>query len=158
MKRLMRTTCALTGAFLVGFAVSRAGDKDIRFSDLPEMVRQSVERLFPGGDIDWAKEEEEDDEHIYKVRLHRQPDGRDAVLEVAKDGEVLEIDQDIGESEIPEAVRRAVEKAFPRSRVTHAEKETEMDIKYRVDIEKGDKKRRLNITRRGRILEIEKKR
>jgi hypothetical protein len=140
------------------FAGSLAGDRDLSASELPEAVRSAIERAYPGAEFTRAEEIEDDDEQLYRVRLRMGPDQRDIRLEVSPAAEILDIDEEIPESELPQRVQRAVSKAFPRHKVRHAEKEIEFEIVYRVDITSGNHHRELKISRRGRILEIEEKR
>ena len=64
------------------------------------------------------------------------------------------MDEDLEQHEIPDHVQHALRKVFPDASITHAEKETRMEIVYQLDIEQNGTKHEVVISRRGRISEV----
>ena len=142
---------AILSGFLMGVS---AGDDRER---LTEAAKATLQRFFPAAEVEDVDEREKDDEPIWVVRLHEGEDKRDILVELARDGQILEIDEDVRVEALPERVQRAVKKAFPKAKIERAEMETEMEIHYRVDISEGNKDKRVKVRRSGRIFEIEKR-
>lgn len=146
----MVCVATLMSGFLLGVS---AGNSE----RLTGAAKATLAKLYPGAEIDDIDEREKDDEDIFVVRVHDGPEKRDVLIELARDGQILEIDEDVSLQNLPERVIRAVNKAFPKAKMERAEMETEMDISYRVDISEGHRKKRVKLWRSGRIAEIEKR-
>lgn len=149
-------TLAVGGIAFWSTAGGREGS--IPMADLPEAVVKAVQNAFPEGKWTKVRQRDDDDELIYVVELAKSPTSRSATLQLSNSGQLLEIDEEISTNDLPERVLRAVSKAFPGGTIDQAEQESEMEIIYRVQLTTHGKKREVKLTRKGRILEIEKKR
>lgn len=141
---------AVFAGFLIG---ANAGGKDR--SQLPQAVIGAIERVFPNATVAEVDDDEDDGERIFFVRLDEPPEKRNVLVEVTRDGQLLEIDEYLRVDQLPERIEKAVKKAFPKAEVRKVEKETEMKIVYRVEVNEGNRTRRLKLSRMGRILELE---
>lgn len=141
-------------AVLLGFFIgANAGGNDR--SKLSAPVAAAIERFFPKASVTDVDDEKDNGEEILFVRLSQAPGERNVVVEITRDAEVLEIDEDLHVDQLPDRVNRSVKKAFPKGRIRKVQKETEMNIIYRVEVIEGSRTLRLKLSRSGRILELE---
>ena len=122
---------------------------------MPESVNRAVQRVAPEADIVRVKDDEEEGERTYEVRLKRRTDGRDIDVEVFAHGQVRDIDESIGRDEVPDRVWKAVQRAFPKGVFKEANKVSEIRVTYRIEVAVDGKRRDLKISPRGKILDIE---
>lgn len=82
----------LTGIFFCAWltlGVAMAGEP-VELAALPKPVIESIERALPGAKLLRAEKDTEDGKPVYEVRVtHR---GKTKEVELAPDGEILEID------------------------------------------------------------------
>ena len=149
-----RTVIIWAVLLLSGFLLGATAANSDR---LTAAAKATLDKFYPDAAIDDIDDREKDDEDIYVVRLKEGAEKRNVLVEVARDGQILEIDEEVKLEDLPERVQRGLKKAFPKSKLERAEMETEMEISYRVDISEGHKKRLVKLRRSGRIFEIEKR-
>ena len=147
----------LLGVFLCSQAFVlylRAGEKA---QDVPESIMALVRKVFPDADITRVNRDEDDGETEYDIRLKNRADGRDLFVEVRTDAGVTEIEEETRVDELPPKVRKALEKAFPRARLSGAQKRSDIRVSYHVDIHGKGGRREVTLSPRGRILEVEER-
>jgi predicted RNA binding protein with dsRBD fold (UPF0201 family) len=126
-------------------------------NELPESISKLVRKVFPDADVTRVQRDDEDGETEYDVRLKNRADGRALFVEVRTDAGVTEIEEEVKGDELPPKVRKALEKAFPRVRITGAQKRSEIRLTYEIDIDGRGGKREVTISPRGRVLEVEER-
>jgi hypothetical protein len=163
MKQFLRLSGFLLGlTFLAWLALAGQEDRTRSLSELPQAVLSILKSTFPDAEVKRIEKtgdaDDDDDDRRFELELAARPDRRRIDLEITRSGELLEIDERVPASELPEGVRRALRKAFPGGEIVQAEKESEIEITYRVQVTARDRKREVKLTRRGRIVEIENSR
>lgn len=123
----------------------------VEISRLPALVTNAVHRALP----QWEIKRAERDDGVYRIRLSGP--GGEAQVKVTADGEVRSIEQEVQGADLPEKVRKALERAFPRSRMKEAAKETKIEVFYVIEVQEGDRKREVKVNSEGKILEVERK-
>jgi hypothetical protein len=148
------TTAAVLGLFAFT-TVGRAEDdeKKSKTVTLPEAVKKSLKAKYPGAKIkNIGKEKNAEGETIYEVEM-TVPTPVDVNFDAK--GEIEVIERGIGIFELPEAVKKAAAKAFPKGKIVKAETiiEEEGALNYEVVIEvKGKKPFELVMAGGGKIL------
>ena len=107
MKIAKFTALAIAGAFLVSLAAGAPATK-IKKTELPEAVRETVDRHAPGGRVVRCWRIEGDHEAMYEVDL--KVDGRKKGFIVGLNGELLTIQEEVAWHELPGAVQERLER------------------------------------------------
>ena len=98
---------AIAGAFLVALAAGASASK-IKKTELPEAVRQAVDREAPGAHVSACWRIAGDPE-MYEVDL--KVHGRKKGLIVASDGEVLTVQEEVAWQDLPNSVQESLQRA-----------------------------------------------
>ena len=99
------TPLAIAGAFLIALAASAAATK-IKKTELPEAVREAVERHAPGAHIRACWRIPGDGEPMYEVDL--KADGRKKGFIFASDGDLLTIQEEVNWQDLPGGVQESL--------------------------------------------------
>ncbi len=129
-------------------------------SRLPAPVTNTLHRLYPGAelrDVDEDGENGEDAARHYKVELRLAGKRGEAWLRLMPDGSLVELKEEREAEPMPEVVRKALSRAFPKGRVTEARLVTRTVVTYEVEMREGERRREVTLSPRGRILEVEKR-
>ncbi len=145
----------LAGLYWVGhnFRAS-GGDDDLSFEKLPEPVREAVQKTFPNAEVVRVEREGGDNDRQYEISL-KHKDGRKIEVEILPDGQIVEIDEQI--QDLPADVIKSINKTFPNASIKHAKKETNIRVVYHVEVLSRGKRREVELSSRGKILEIERR-
>ena len=126
----------------------------LSLSDLPAVVRATIERLIAGGEIKLLEKEEADGKVIYDVEARVKD--KDVEYDIADDGTVLTSEESVPYSSLPEAVRAAAEKYFGSTAGLKASRELESgNTFYEVEGMKGGVAKALKLNESGEIVEEE---
>ena len=98
---------AIVGAFLVALAASASAVK-IKKTELPEAVRETVDRHAPGGRVVRCWRIEGENEAMYEVDM--KVDGLKKGFIVAQNGELLTIQEEVAWHELPGVVQERLER------------------------------------------------
>jgi len=91
-------------------------------SGLPAAVLAAFQKAYPNAKVmNWAKERK-DGKLVYEVERVDQGRGRDILY--TPGGDVIEVEEEIQESDLPEAVAAAIKKQHPSARISKCEKVT----------------------------------
>src|SRR5262245_13068771 len=107
----------LTGFVLVT-TVSRAEEKEKKAKDLeldkiPKAVMDALKAKFPKAEIHkWTKEKEGDDV-VYDIEFKQE--GRKCEADIKENGTYINYEREIAAKDLPDAVKQAVEKKYPKS-------------------------------------------
>ncbi len=92
----------------IGLTAIPALADDVEISDLPQAVRDTIERELKGMEIDDIERDRDDGKIVYKVDT----DGdNDVKIKIAEDGTLLEREDELDEDDLPEVVLAAVKKS-----------------------------------------------
>lgn len=148
--------CALSAWVLLADEDDNDSDERRRRS-LPSWVTALVTKHFPGTELLSGHREGDRDENRFEVKLRRGEDGRRISADLTEEIGIVEIDESLGERDFPERVLKGLHRAFPKARIEGGEKNTDIRVSYKLFITSDGKKREVQISPRGRILEIEKR-
>lgn len=162
----------LLAATLLAAQVSADDEYPVSVKKLPSAVISSVEEYFPGSEIVSAMVDEDDDRRELNLRVEHQ--GLLLRVEARPDGRIREVDLDrgyrglgallgreasleaISPREIPATVTDSLSAFFPGTDVLSAsEGMNDEERFYRVRTRHKDLMLRVDITRSGRILDID---
>jgi uncharacterized membrane protein YkoI len=149
----------IPAAYIVLYAASAAAiadEKKIEVSELPKAVVKAAKKAFPEAQIVGAAKETEDGETIYEVMMKLE--GKSIDLAIDDEGEIEEIEKEIGVEDLPRAVIKAVRKKFPQGEIEKVEEVSDEDDKvvYELAIEtKGGKTVEVVFSPNGKIIEDE---
>ena len=99
---------------LIGVNMPIAYGKDVSLSDVPQVVRETIEREIKGYEIDDLEEDRDDGKIVYEVDADR-GDDREIKIKVAADGTLLEKEKEIDSEDLPKSVVEAIKKKFGES-------------------------------------------
>jgi uncharacterized membrane protein YkoI len=148
--------CVAAGAvmgLLLTATATRADDKKdekkkaekLTADKLPKVIRDAVQKRFPGAEITSAEKETEDGKVVYDIELKH--NGRKYEMDIKEDGTVIEIEKEVDLKDVPAAVTRAVGAKYPNStikevmEVNKVNGTVETPIHYEITIETAEKKK-----------------
>lgn len=115
---------SLVGAFLIALAVvettSRAQEQSIRRRDVPAKVLKAFQNSYPNASIKGYSKEANHDTVTYEVESIEGEVHRD--ITYTADGNLISIEESFPFTDLPEPVRDAVTKEYPKAKVTLCEK------------------------------------
>lgn len=127
-------------------------DKDgesIPWEQLPQAVRDAVQREVPGVQPTELKREVEDGFVTYEVAY--ESDGMGSGLKLTEDGQIIETEQAIAISDLPGAVLFSIMERFGSGRFDEAE--LVVLTFYEVKLEVGGKEREIKVFANGQPLD-----
>jgi uncharacterized membrane protein YkoI len=146
-------------------AIARADEKKIPLDQVPKAVMAAIKNRFPGANITSVEKEKEDGKIVYDVELKQK--GRKFEMDIQEDGTIVEIEKVVATKDVPEAVLKAVEAKYPKSRVEEimevnkVEGKKETPIHYEITFVTADnKKKEVEVSLDGKKIgkeEVEKK-
>lgn len=150
-------TVVVTGFILWAPVVAQdKGKPDLE--KIPKKVMDALKAKFPKAEIrKWSKAKE-GDITIYDIEI--QQEGQKFEADIKEDGMIHNWEKEVGANDLPEAVKNAVEKRYPKftpkmvlaiTAVTDGKEELEG---YEIVLESADKKKvEVTVAPDGRILE-----
>ncbi|MBV8757799.1 MAG: PepSY-like domain-containing protein [Deltaproteobacteria bacterium] len=119
---MLRTTLVLMLAATPAFAAPSC----------PTAVTDAIAKAFPKSKIDRCKSETEKGVTQFEVRLTK-ADAKKVEVDVAADGKILQIEEKIAPTELPDAVKKAFAAKYPKAKAERAEKQTAgSDVSYEI--------------------------
>lgn len=131
----MRTrTFLITAALAATLAVpAAASERTLKRAQVPGPVLAAFEKAYPKAHAVGFAQEEKDGKMCYEIESRDGATHRDLLY--AANGTVLEIEESIPPSDLPEAVRDAVAKQAPKATIKRAEKVTRGDtVRFEVEL------------------------
>ena len=133
---------------------SIAQEKRLRKADVPKAVLSSFEKAYPHATAKGYSSEPKDGKTAYEVESIEGKTHRDILYTAG--GAVLEIEEGIKISDLPEEVRAAVKKEYPGGAIFSAEKLTKGGAtQYEVVVKHGKATTAMEFDSSGKILEKE---
>jgi hypothetical protein len=115
------TTGALI-SLLAGTASLSAQEQEISCGTVPSAVRSAFENAYPKATIHGCASEVEKGKTAYEISSKEGETGRDALF--YPDGSLIVVEETIALGNVPDTVKQAVHRRFPRGEITLAEKVT----------------------------------
>jgi hypothetical protein len=142
------TTC------IVSAPLAQAEEK-IRISDLPAVVKKSVDKLDLGVKWTEASKDTEDGDTTYAV-IGKSKDGREVSVELSEKGKVIEIDIELPLKLVPKKVTDACQAKYPKFKPDEANAVYVDDKVVAYDLlgELGDKDVEIRVSADGSKVEI----
>jgi hypothetical protein len=152
----MRLTfsCVIALLCLAALAPGRE-DKEVKLksADVPAAVSQAVIKQYPKAKVSGWSKELEDGKTTYEASVTEGPSKRDVVF--AEDGSLVAIEEAIQVSDLPAAVKSAIQSRYPGASVRKVERISHVDqLQYEVALAKAPKKEVL-LTPAGKIIKEE---
>jgi uncharacterized membrane protein YkoI len=111
---------------------------------LPKAVMNAIKERFPDAEITSAEKEMEDGKVVYDIELKSK--GKKYEMDIQEDGTVIEIEKEVAVKDLPEAVTKAVEAKYPKSKIKEVMEVNKVKDKketpdhYEIIIETAEKK------------------
>ena len=136
-------------------AAAPTQEKKLSKKNIPAPVLAAFHKAYPKATVRAAAEEQKDGKTTYEIESMDGKTARD--LQYLADGTVVEIEETIAISEIPEAVKTAVTGRYPKGKIIKAEKVTKgQDVSYDVEMRADKGKVSIDVDAHGKVLKEEK--
>ncbi len=149
---------ALAVLTLTGFAslAAVAAEKELSAGQIPQAVHEAFQKAYPAAKKAKYSEKTKDGKIVYEVEFKE--GGRELEATYGAEGALMEVEEEIKTTELPETVVNAVKKAHPQAELKEAEKVFKPDgtlSGYEVEVTDGKKKLELDLDAAGTILKTE---
>jgi hypothetical protein len=135
-----------------------AQDKKDKLDQIPKKVMDTLKTRFPKAEIQKWTKEKEGDIVVYDIEFKQGTQKFEA--DIKEDGSIHNWEKEIAAKDVPEAVRTAVEKKYPKAawkeimQITEVKNNKEMLEGYEIVLETADKKEvEVTVAPDGKILE-----
>jgi len=150
---------AVVAGLLLAQPAAGAQDKDkLGLDKIPKKVMNALKAKFPKAKIQKWTQEKEGDAVLYDIELTQE--GRKFEADIREDGTIHNWEKEIAAKDLPKAVRRAVDKKYPKAtlkeimQITAVKDGKEALEGYEVVLETADKKGvEVTVAPDGKILE-----
>lgn len=129
--------------------------------ELPQAVLHTIQQRFPKAQIEHSKRDHEEGRAVFELRLREKlgdQEYRRVEVEIAPNGEIVEIEQPIRLSELPDEVVAAIGRDYPQGTLQRASQVLKKDrlVWYEVKLSQLDGSRfEIECTPGGTILDVD---
>ena len=159
MRRFASSVGILAIVVVGGTGSAQAQEKPVPLDRIPTEIVDALLSRFPNARIDKCTRTSEGGAIVYDIELH-QKNGRRAEADIKEGGVYVNYEQEIDASDLPRAVRDAIDKKYPKSILKENMQETEVKGKserlsaYEIVLETaGHKRVEVRVSPEGKILE-----
>jgi hypothetical protein len=155
----MRNTHLLKWSLSVAFIFCAtvdlfAEEVEIKLKDLPAAVLTAFKQAYPNAKIKEASKEEENGQTVYEVESKDGKQARDLVY--TADGKVLEVEEAMNFSQLPDAVQKAIQSHYPEAKVEKAEKVSkDAIVQFEVKLENDEEDVVMILDPSGKVVKSE---
>ena len=149
-------------ALLTLVAVAQGKEEKVPLDKVPKAVLESVKARFAGAEVTGAEKETEDGKTVYEVAIKHK--GQKIDVSLTPEGEIVLIEKEIADKDLPGPVAKALEDKYPRAihkvveEIVKVEKKEEKLSYYEVKLTTTEKKSlEVEIAPDGKIVKEEKK-
>lgn len=144
--------CGVAGAIGFGLVLSASAEKAVSRSSLPPAVEKTVQEQTQGATIRGISSEKEDGVFEYEVEMTVDGHGRD--IAIAKDGTLLETEDEVAMNSLPSNVQSALQAKAAGAKITKVESLTKKGklVAYEAATLKGSKKGEIQVGPSGEKL------
>jgi hypothetical protein len=155
MNQVEKLTPAMFVLVLFLVANARGQERHLNRSDLPSAVRQTADKESKGATIRGYTREIEGGKLEYEVATVANNLTRNVTIE--PDGKVVEVEQEVALSALPEAVREGLQQKAGAGRITKviSIKERDALVAYEAKVLDAGKKSEVQVGPDGKVLEVE---
>jgi hypothetical protein len=155
MNQVEKLTPAMFVLVLFLVANARGQERHLNRSDLPLAVRQTADKESKGATIRGYTREIEGGKLEYEVATVANNLTRNVTIE--PDGKVVEVEQEVALSALPEAVREGLQQKAGAGRITKviSIKERDALVAYEAKVLDAGKKSEVQVGPDGKVLEVE---
>ncbi len=141
---LVATFAAITNA--------NAQEKKITKADLPVAVQKTVDAQTPGAAIRGFSTEIENGKRIYEAELTL--NGRSKDISMDKDGNIIEIEEEVSLDSLPQTVRDGLAHAAGSGTITKVEALTKNNklVTYEAEVKNGTRRSEIQVGPDGKML------
>ena len=115
MRRIIGCVGMSAVAGLVMLAATALAGEKVPLDKVPKAVQDAVKARFPKAEITSIEKETNEGKVVYDIEL--KSEGRKYEMDIQEDGTVLEIEKEVAAKDVPEAVSKAIEAKYPKSKV-----------------------------------------
>jgi Putative beta-lactamase-inhibitor-like, PepSY-like len=124
-------------------------------SGCPAAVTTGIMKAFPRATIGTCKAEHEHGKDIFEVKLTK-ANGDKVEVDIAPDGTVLQIEENVAIDALPDAVKKAFAAKYPKAKATGAEKQTAGNqVHYEIAFQTDKGRKEATFSSDGSFLEEE---
>lgn len=124
-------------------------------SACPAAVTTGVNKAFPRATIGTCKAEHEHGKDFFEVKLTK-ANGDKVELDIAPNGDVLQVEEKIAVDALPDAVKKAFAAKYPKVKTTGAEKQTAgKDVRYEIAFQTDKARKEATFAADGTFVEEE---
>jgi hypothetical protein len=121
----------------------------------PAAVTTGVHKAFPTATLGACKAEHEHGKDIFEVKLTLAGGGK-AEVDVAPDGSILQVEEQIAVDALPDAVKKAFATKYPKAKASGAEKQTAgKDVRYEIAFQTDKGRKEATFAADGAFVEEE---
>ena len=157
-RRLWCLAAGIIAAALVSAPISLAQDKKLDLDKIPRPVMDTLKTKFPKAAIHKWTMEKEGDKVLYDIEFKQGDQKFEA--DIFGDGTLHNWEKEIAAKDVPEAVKTAVDKKYPKAtwkeimQITEVKNGKEILEGYEIVLETADKKEvEVTVAPDGKILE-----
>ena len=146
-----RITTPLCTVLLLASVCAQAQGVRLSRKEIPVAVVAAFEKDYPKATLKHAMKEQKDGHVTYEIESLDGTTGRD--LQYLADGTLIEIEETLPMSGVPESVKASVAGKYPKGKIVKAEKVTRgAKVSYDIEIKEGKRKVALDLDDTGTIL------
>jgi len=152
---LLRSLAFLLTMPLLATSV-HAQEQSIKRKDVPKTILAAFEKTYPKAKIKGYAKEVEEGKTVYEVESVEGTVHRD--ITYVADGSIVSIEESLPVNKLPDVIRSAAEKQYPKSKISSCEKVTKGTImQYELVVTTGKQKHELVLNPDGTVAKTEKK-
>ncbi len=156
MKAVRYFSCLAVIAIAVFFCVLSAFSQESKVTkkNVPAAVISAFEKSFPTAKVKGYSREKEGDKDAYEIECMVGTVHHD--VSYYSDGTLIVDEESIKAADLPEAVKKAIQAAYPKGRIQSAEKITkESGIGYETIVKVGKKTFEVELDAAGKVVNTE---
>ena len=150
--KMFRVGVLVIGIALISLGTSSwayAGERKV--NHVPDVVENGFKKAYPQAVILSYEEEVKNGKTTYEIESKDGSTRRDVIL--SSTGQILEAEEKIKKTEIPQAVQEAIRSKYPEAEITRAEKvNAKGKIQYEVGLKQGKKRFSIEFDSNGEYL------
>jgi hypothetical protein len=142
----------IMGTFSIAVSVNA---QKLTRKEVPTSVSSTFEKSYPNAIVRSLSKENRNGETVYEIESMDGKIRRDIIY--SADGTALEIEERISPADLPDTVKQAIDKEYPKGKVKSAERLTKgTSIEYEIIIGKGKKNLEVVFDEKGKVLRTAK--
>jgi hypothetical protein len=145
-----------TSSFANANETKKGHSKDVDKKDVPAAVMAAFEKAYPKAAVkEIEKKTDSSGTVFYEIESKSGKNKIEAVYTI--DGTMTKVEEVVPVNNLPEAVTKSVSTAYPRTKITEAEKVVHgLTVEYEIDVVTGKEKNELLLDETGKVLSAKK--